>query len=108
MLHFETATGIFRFYDEGKSFQNRDPYRAVIHAMFLSSTVILGAALGKSELRRADMRDLVSFLYDFGVKYLYAGRSEGRCLPKAVMETEGPYRGMWKIDIAAVNGEGDD
>lgn len=68
MIHFEPFLYTVRFYDEGKSYENRDPYRAVM-TLFISGSLARAMAM-HGKVTRGDFRNLFIELNKLNVKTL--------------------------------------
>jgi hypothetical protein len=70
-IHFERLTkevGLFRAYEEGKSYENRDEYFAVVTALWLDDkTIELKGAISKHSTSEA-FRLVIKYLKDKGYK----------------------------------------
>lgn len=95
MLHHESMGGILRFFAPGKSFANRDPYKAVMFLHRIGHVAVLCGAEGA--LERRDLRELRAFLIGEGFREVYAERAEGHSLPWGELVTEGPFKGYYRV-----------
>lgn len=72
-IHFERLTkdvGLFRAYEEGKSYENRDEYFAVVTALWLDeNTIELKGAISKHSTSEA-LRLVIKYLKDRGYRLI--------------------------------------
>jgi hypothetical protein len=72
-VHFEPIVYTVRFYSEGCSYENGDPYVAVLTAQVISKdSVYISGMLGK--INGSMMKNLLSSLYALGFKKIIAVR----------------------------------
>lgn len=96
--HFQVTAGIVRLYEEGKSYDRFDPYRAIINVMCPQAgvAVITGA---KGTIAANDLRVIGGRLYEQGIETLYMQRILNHQMPYAELETDGPFHGWWRVDL---------
>lgn len=72
-VHFEPATTVIRWYEDGCSFEQRSPYKAVCTITYIRpDTVVISGMHG--QLNKSDMAELFKRLVKEGVTKLIAER----------------------------------
>jgi len=75
-MNIDPVVFIVRFYEDGKSFENKDKYKL---SATLQKIDNIGHLLGLSgEMNRQDLKDLTKGLYELGIDYLKVTRHEKR------------------------------
>ena len=71
-MHIDPVVFVVRFYDEGKSFDNKDKYRLSATLQKIENT---GHLIGLSgDMSRVDIKKLTKGLHDLGIEHLYVMR----------------------------------
>lgn len=86
-VHFDPIVYTVRLYDDNFSYENRDPYTAIMTIQKMDSVAFMHSM--KGEISREHLIDILSQLKDFGVTYIIGIRHNtekryniDRCLKK--------------------------
>ncbi|WKJ88913.1 hypothetical protein QZJ86_12870 [Methylomonas montana] len=100
-VHIEWTQGVARTFDNGRRFEDADPFVSVIKLDKIGpDTVLLSADLTQRKLTRGDIAELKQELIAAGFALVHCWRKVGRRVPYGgrVIRTKGQLA-LWEIEL---------
>lgn len=100
-VEVERTEDTLRAFDDGKSSEGLDQFKAIGTVRYYGDTAILDRV--KGELRKRDVIDAYKACKAGGARWLLSKRKDGHTLPMGNIMPDGhPFAGWWYVDLNEV------